>query len=102
MSNFLKESLEELDHVVWPTDIESRKYMIYTVGTIIVMATLLAIAGYLLSGGMSGLRAQFPRSPTVTQAVTGSDVVTEADLAKLQEAVEAKKKALSGAQVQVE
>jgi preprotein translocase SecE subunit len=102
MSNFLKESLEELDHVVWPTNVESRKYMAYTIGTIVVVATLLAIAGYLLSGGMSGLRAQFPHAPLVTDTATGSDMVTEADLAKLQEAVEAKKKALSGAQIQVE
>jgi preprotein translocase SecE subunit len=48
MSNFIKDSLEELDHVVWPTNAESKKYMLYTVGTIIVMTIILAIVGYFI------------------------------------------------------
>ena len=43
MSNFIKESTEELEHVVWPTQAESKKYMLYTVGVIVIMATILAV-----------------------------------------------------------
>ena len=52
MSNFIKESTEELEHVVWPTQAESKKYMLYTVGVIIVMASMLAVLGYALRSGM--------------------------------------------------
>jgi preprotein translocase SecE subunit len=52
MSNFIKDSTEELDHVVWPTNAESKKYMLYTVGTIIVVAIFLSILGYALQSGL--------------------------------------------------
>jgi preprotein translocase SecE subunit len=50
MKSFIQKSLEELEHVVWPTNAESKKYLFYTIGTIVIMATLLAIVGQLLSG----------------------------------------------------
>lgn len=43
MSNFIKNALSELEHVVWPTEAESKKYMIYTVGVIIIIASLLSV-----------------------------------------------------------
>jgi preprotein translocase SecE subunit len=52
MSNFLKDAMSELEHVVWPTGAESKKYMIYTVGVIIIMAALLAVIGYALRGSL--------------------------------------------------
>jgi preprotein translocase SecE subunit len=52
MSNFIKDALSELEHVVWPTSAESKKYMIYTIGVIITMAALLAVLGYALRGSL--------------------------------------------------
>lgn len=52
MSNFIKESVEELEHVVWPTQAESKKYMYYTVGVIITIAAMLAVLGYVIQQGL--------------------------------------------------
>jgi preprotein translocase SecE subunit len=65
MLSFIKNSLAELEHVVWPTSTESKKYMIYTVSVIIVMATLLAILGYGIRGSLAGVRSQFDHTPPV-------------------------------------
>lgn len=31
MSNFITEASAELEHVVWPTQAENKKYMMYTI-----------------------------------------------------------------------
>lgn len=93
MSGFIKESLEELDHVVWPTQAESKKYMYYTVGVIVSMAILLAVLGYALQQWLKWARAQFPHNPIVTETTgTGDDLATKADLEKIKESL-AKKRA---------
>ena len=96
MANFIKESLEELDHVVWPTQAESKKYMIYTIGVIVVMASILAVLWYSIRGGLQWARAQFPHSAIVTTA-SGEDTVTRADLKSLEDLAEKRKNARSGA-----
>lgn len=94
MSNFIKDSTEELDHVVWPTNAESKKYMLYTVGTIIVVAIFLSILGYALQSGLKWVRDQFDHTPLV--ASSGSDLATKADLQALETAIEKKKATQSG------
>ena len=94
MSNFIKDSTEELDHVVWPTNAESKKYMLYTVGTIVVLAFFLAILGYALRSGLQGVRNQFDHTPLVT--TSGSDLATKADLQALETAIKKKKATQSG------
>jgi preprotein translocase SecE subunit len=37
MANFIKESLAELEHVVWPTHIETKKFFQAVVGIIVAM-----------------------------------------------------------------
>ena len=46
MSNFITEANTELEHVVWPTPAENKKYMIYTIGVIVVLGIFLAVLGY--------------------------------------------------------
>ena len=50
MFSFIKNAISELEHVVWPTDAESKKYMTYTIGVIVIVAALLAVIGYALGG----------------------------------------------------
>ena len=48
MFKFFSDAKQELEHVVWPTSTETRKYMTYTVGVIVSMALILAVLGYVL------------------------------------------------------
>lgn len=48
MFKFFSEAKQELEHVVWPTQKETQKYMTYTVGVIVSMALVLALLGYVL------------------------------------------------------
>jgi preprotein translocase SecE subunit len=99
--SFLKKSLEELDHVVWPTNAESKKYMLYTVGTIVVMAVLLSTVGYLIRYGLKSVRDIFPHEAVISSTVSGEDAVTEADMEKIKNDVEKRRNSLSGAKVEV-
>ncbi len=101
MIKFIKHAFSELEHVVWPTAEESKKYMMYTVGVIIIMATLLAILGYGIRGGLVAVRGQFDHVPLSTQTVSWEDLATQADLEKLQAEFAKKKQALSGATIDV-
>jgi preprotein translocase SecE subunit len=60
MANFIKESLGELEHVVWPTPKETRKYMNFTVATIIVMTIVLSLVGYFFQQSLHGIRGMVP------------------------------------------
>lgn len=46
MFTFIKDAFRELNHVVWPTPKETRKYMNYTISVIIAMGIFLAILGW--------------------------------------------------------
>jgi preprotein translocase SecE subunit len=95
MFKFIKESLAEFDHVVWPTPNETKKYMYYTIGTILVVGAMLAIADTLLRTGLQGVRDQFPHdTPTVT--VSGEENATQDELDAITEKLETAKKANSG------
>lgn len=81
MSNFITEASEELEHVVWPTPAENKKYMMYTIGTIVVVGAILTVLGYFISNGLTLARAQFPHenvAPTVS--VSGEQDLTRGEL----------------------
>lgn len=80
MSNFIKDSTEELEHVVWPTNAESKKYMTYTVGVIVILATILAILGFGIREVLHSIRAQFPHETVATNASGSDDAATRADV----------------------
>lgn len=82
MSNFITEASTELEHVVWPTPTENKKYMIYTIGVIVVIGIFLAILGYAVTNGLRLARAQFPHD-TISTTVSGEDTVSQSELDKI-------------------
>ncbi|MBC7498530.1 preprotein translocase subunit SecE [Candidatus Gracilibacteria bacterium] len=83
MSNFITEANTELEHVVWPTPAENKKYMMYTVGVIVVLGIFLAVLGYSITNGLKLARDQFPHDVAPTATVSGEDTMSQADLDKL-------------------
>jgi preprotein translocase SecE subunit len=49
MPNFITDAQAELEHVVWPTPAENKKYMTYTIGVIVVIGIFLSILGYVIN-----------------------------------------------------
>lgn len=94
MFTFIKEALTELEHVVWPTPNETKKYMMYTISVIIVVGIFLSILWSGFRFSLKEIRNQFPHEDIQT-TVSGEDVATQEDLDNLLEAVE-KRKAASG------
>ncbi len=87
MIQFIKDALTELEHIVWPTPTESKKYMIYTVGTIIVLGVFLAVVGYALRSGLVFIRSQFPHTPLTEQTVSGESSGSVDDVQKVLDSV---------------
>ncbi len=56
MANFIKESLAELEHVVWPTHIETKKFFQAVVGIIAAMTVFTYILTLIFSNGLFSLR----------------------------------------------
>lgn len=79
MSNFITEASGELEHVVWPTPTENKKYMIYTIGVIVIIGAFLAVLGFIVTNWLSLARAQFPHE-IVTPTVSGEDSVSRKEL----------------------
>lgn len=82
MSNFITDAQSELEHVVWPTPTENKKYMTYTIGVIVVIGIFLSILGYVINEGLLKARAQFPHD-TMTASVSGEDTINQEDLDKM-------------------
>lgn len=101
MSNFIKNSLEELEHVVWPTNAESKKYMAYTVGVIVVMASILAVLGFFIREGLVGVRGMFPHDTIVTTGTGSDDLATRADVDALLKNVKTQSGSASSGSVKV-
>lgn len=56
MANFIKESLAELEHVVWPTHIETKKFFQIVVAIIVAMTIFTYILTLTFSNGLFALR----------------------------------------------
>lgn len=88
MANFIKESMSELEHVVWPTHIETKKFFQAVVGIIIAMSIFTYLLTVLFSNTMFGIRgiihapqaADLSGSPVIDQPMT----ITTADGQKLE------------------
>jgi preprotein translocase subunit SecE len=100
MLQFIKNALSELEHVVWPTPTETRKYMNYTVGVIITLAILLAILGYSISQSLIFTRTQFPHDALTTTG-SGADAMTQADLDELTKNLKTTATTVSGENIPV-
>lgn len=56
MLRFLRESVKEFDHVVWPTRRETVRYFSITVSTIVVFAVFLFVVGTSFSTSLFAVR----------------------------------------------
>ena len=88
MFKFFSDAQQELEHVVWPTPTETKKYMFYTVGVIIAMSLLLQALGLTLRSGLSIVRDQFPHE-AISSIVSG-EAGTREDLDTIIESLSGK------------
>jgi preprotein translocase SecE subunit len=89
MFKFLRDAQAELEHVVWPTPNETKKYMMYNVVVIVALTAVLMVLGYLIQSGLVAIRGQFDHE-TPTVETTTSDTVTHSELDDITEALEQK------------
>jgi preprotein translocase SecE subunit len=83
MANFISEASNELEHVVWPTPTENKKYMMYTIGVIVIIGAFLAVLGFFVTNGLSLARGQFSDFHAQLPTVSGEDSMSQAELDKL-------------------
>lgn len=89
MFKFFRDAQSELEHVVWPTPNETKKYMMYNIIVIVTVTTLLMVLGYLIQSGLVAIRGQFDHDAPVLDTTT-SDTVTQSELDDIKEALEQK------------
>ena len=58
MFKFFKEAFSELEHVVWPTPKETKKYMTYTVGVIVFAGLFLMVTGFIFRSSLLFARTE--------------------------------------------
>ncbi len=75
MANFIKESMAELEHVVWPTHIETKKFFQAVVGIIAAMSLFTYLLTVLFSNSMFGIRNMI-HAPKAAD-LSGSPVTTQ-------------------------
>jgi len=78
MLNFFREAKAELEHVVWPTPNETKKYMYYNVVAIIIVTLFLMTLGFIVQNTLSTIRDQFPHDPLSLPA--SQELATQAEL----------------------
>ena len=73
MVNFIKDSLAELEHVVWPTHIETKKFFQAVVSIIVAMTLFTYILTVIFSNGFFAIREKIhtPKSADLS----GSPVI---------------------------
>lgn len=72
--SFIKESIKEFDHVVWPTPTETRKYFVTVVTMITVLTILLFAIGTAFSVGLFTAKNQFVPVSTITPSASETPV----------------------------
>lgn len=64
--SFIKESMKEFDHIVWPTPAETKKYFVTVVSMIAVLTVFLFVVGTLFSAGLFAIKRQVTPVQTTT------------------------------------
>lgn len=86
MFKFLRDAKSEIEHVVWPTPTETKKYMYYNISVIVVLAIFLMFLGYILQTSLSATRSLFPHEALIDT----TDTVSQSELDDITEAIEKK------------
>ncbi|MDD5197942.1 MAG: preprotein translocase subunit SecE [Candidatus Gracilibacteria bacterium] len=72
--SFIKESMKEFDHIVWPTPAETQKYFITVVSMITVLTVFLFVVGSLFSQGLFAAKKQLVPVTSNTSTTTSAPV----------------------------
>lgn len=75
MANFFKESIAELEHVVWPTHIETKKFFRTVVTVIVAMTIFTYLLTLIFSNGLFALRGWIHTPGTAD--LSGSPVIDQ-------------------------
>lgn len=77
MFSFIKNAFGELDHVVWPTPKETKKYMYYTISVIVAMGVFLAVLGWIFRDGFMFARNNLglASNPTLESHISTEDLI---------------------------
>ena len=70
--SFIKESIKEFDHIVWPTSQETKKYFLTVVSMITVLTVFLFIVGTAFSVGLFTAKKQFVPAAVDTASTTSN------------------------------
>lgn len=96
MLTFIRESFRELEHVVWPTQKESRTYMWYTVAIIVVMTVYLAAIGYVFQTALKATRHALNDQAGQNLLINEQDLATQEDLQNIVDSLN-----LSGSSIEI-
>jgi preprotein translocase SecE subunit len=83
MLKFFKESIKEFDHVVWPTNKETKKYFTIVSGLITALTIFLFIVGTIFSNSLFWLGKLIRTPKAVEQTNTSNSDVKFASWADL-------------------
>lgn len=76
MISFIKAAIREIDHVVWPTDAETRKYFSIVTIMIVISTVILFTFGTLVSKGMFAIREMSPHDISTTVSDTPAEDIS--------------------------
>ena len=74
MANFIKDSIAELEHVVWPTHIETKNFFQITLSIIVGMTIFTYLLTLLFGNGLFELKAYIHSAPAAD--ISASPVVS--------------------------
>jgi len=74
MANFFKDSMAELEHVVWPTHLETKKFFQIVVSIIAAMTVFTYLLTLIFSNAFLELRNRI-HAPSSTADISGSPVL---------------------------
>lgn len=70
--SFIKESMKEFDHIVWPTPAETKKYFVTVVSMITLLTVFLFVIGTAFSVGLFAVKKQIVPAPSATPAASSA------------------------------
>lgn len=79
MISFIKAAIREIEHVVWPTVAETRKYFTIVTIMIAISATVLLVFGTLVTKGMFAIRSVTPHDvrTTTSENIPSEDILNQ-------------------------
>lgn len=80
MANFFKESMAELEHVVWPTRLETKKFFQAVVSIIAAMALFVYLLTLIFSNTFLSIRDRIHNPPSKSADISGSPTLSPNDV----------------------